>query len=309
MGQQMKKVLYTISIIIGLAFLLVSCESIKKVPEISSALQSEKNSKNNGKQPIREFYLEGGKTGILLIHGYAASSLTFKPLAYALNQSGYTVYCVLLPGHGTNIKDLDKTKKEDYYKFIDKAYKKFAKKVDHVYVAGHSLGSLLAIRLSAKYRIDGVILLSPPLLVLKEGMSKEQIGETTALLGKILQTLPRPNPAYIGEMDYFEKYGVYSEFSSKSLGVLVEVIQDSREILNKVDDPLLVMLGSHDPLVDLRTGEYVLKSVKSATKSIVIIESIGHRYFLGEKMPVVLRKIVSFIESIEKPDKSLPKSN
>jgi carboxylesterase len=287
-------------IIIGLVVLLTSCEQKKTPLESIPASEAQKNTGNNGRQPISEIYLKGGKTGILLIHGYAASSLTFRPMAHALNQCGYTVYCVLLPGHGTNVKDLDTIEKKDYYKYIDKAYTKFTKKVDKVFVVGHSLGSLLAIRLSANHKLDGVVLMSTPLLVLKEGMTNKEIHEASVMIGRLLGNLPRPNPTYLKEPDYFKKYGIYSEFSSKSLEVLVELIQDARGDIGKVDDPLLVIQGNLDPLVDVRTADYILEKAMSSLKNTAYVSSFGHRFFLGEKMPEVVKDITTFIEAVVK---------
>ena len=101
--------------------------------------------------------LKGGDTGILLIHGYAASSLTMRPLAHALNESGYTVFCPLLPGHGTKVDNLEKVSKEDYYKCIEKAYRKLEEKTSryalHLWFASGQKGKPQAYLPKARYEI------------------------------------------------------------------------------------------------------------------------------------------------------------
>lgn len=276
--------------------LLISCHYMFKNPP--SKYQNKFNNTSPVYEPIKEIFLKGGDTGILLIHGYAASSLTMKPIAYALNKYGFTVYCPLLPGHGTNPEDLEKVYMEDYYNYIEKAYKKFHKKTSKIVVVGHSLGSLLAIRLSKNHKMEAVILISPPLLVLKEGMTKEEIHDSAVIIGNILGKLPRPNPTYLKNPDYFRKYGIYTEFPVSSLEVLAQVVNQARKDLIYVNEPLLVILGNLDPLVDLRTGEYIKKTAKSFLIKVVVINSVGHRFFLGEKMPVVIKEICAFIKDI-----------
>lgn len=293
----MKNKKYFILSLFIIPILLISCHSAEKNPPSKS--KNEFNNTSLAHEPIKEIFLKGGDTGILLIHGYAASSLTMKPIAYALNKSGFTVYCPLLPGHGTTTEDLEKVCIENYYDYIEKAYKTLHKKTSKIVVVGHSLGSLLAIRLAKNHKLEAVILISPPLLVLKEGMTEDEIHDAAIVIGKILSKLPRPNPTYLKDPDYFKKYGIYTEFPISSLEVLAQVVNEARKDLIYVDDPLLVILGNLDPLVDLRTGDYIKEMARSSVIKVVVINSIGHRFFLGDKMPLVLKEICAFINDIK----------
>ena len=52
------------------------------------------------------FFWEGGEVGILLIHGFTATTAEVRPLAEFLHKNGYTVAGPLLPGHYTKPDDL-----------------------------------------------------------------------------------------------------------------------------------------------------------------------------------------------------------
>src|SRR4030095_3322107 len=52
------------------------------------------------------FTLEGGDTGVLLVHGFTGSPQGLRPWGEALHAAGLTVHCPLLPGHGTHWEDL-----------------------------------------------------------------------------------------------------------------------------------------------------------------------------------------------------------
>ena len=77
-----------VSLLLGLVlFTQVSCSTLE---ESYAAGESRKKSVKQDllEAKNREIYLKGGETGILIIHGYKASSLTFSPIAHALNQRG-----------------------------------------------------------------------------------------------------------------------------------------------------------------------------------------------------------------------------
>ena len=54
------------------------------------------------------FFLEGGPSGILLVHGYKASTAEVRPLAESLHACGHTVSAPLLPGHNTHPLDANR---------------------------------------------------------------------------------------------------------------------------------------------------------------------------------------------------------
>ena len=45
------------------------------------------------------FYWESGKVGVLLVHGFTATTTEVRLLAQCLHAEGYTISAPLLPGH------------------------------------------------------------------------------------------------------------------------------------------------------------------------------------------------------------------
>src|SRR4051812_28032023 len=60
------------------------------------------------------FFLPGGPTGVLLLHGFTSSPAEVRPLGDFLAAQGYTVYSPLLAGHGTAPEDLRGTTWRDW---------------------------------------------------------------------------------------------------------------------------------------------------------------------------------------------------
>jgi carboxylesterase len=107
--------------------------------------------------------LDGGRVGILLIHGLGGTPVELKFVAEALNRAGHTVYCPLLVGHGGSDELLNTTTWMDWYKSVEEAHDALKERSDVMIVGGFSVGVLLALRLAANRQreVHGTLLFSP----------------------------------------------------------------------------------------------------------------------------------------------------
>ncbi|NOX29939.1 MAG: carboxylesterase, partial [Actinobacteria bacterium] len=51
----------------------------------------------------------GGRTGVLVVHGFTGSPGSMRVVADAIAEAGHTVELPLLPGHGTSVAEMDAT--------------------------------------------------------------------------------------------------------------------------------------------------------------------------------------------------------
>jgi len=111
----------------------------------------------------RHILLEGGRSGILLIHGLGGTPVELKFVAQALNRAGHTVFCPLLVGHGGSGELLNATTWMDWYKSVEDAHDALKERSDVIIVGGLSAGVLLALHLAAQrpQEVDGTLLFSP----------------------------------------------------------------------------------------------------------------------------------------------------
>ena len=69
------------------------------------------------------FFHSGGSTGVLLCHGFTGNpSVAAAVGRLASRQAGLTVSLPRLPGHGTTWQEMARTRWEDWYAEIDRAY-------------------------------------------------------------------------------------------------------------------------------------------------------------------------------------------
>lgn len=121
--------------------------------------------KNNDKiSPVRgSLLINGGRTGVLLIHSLGGNPIELRFVAQGLARSGYTVYCPLLPGlgGGTDVSGLSSW--QDWYAALESAHDQMTQLCDVVLVGGLSAGSMLALRLARERpsQVHGLMLFAP----------------------------------------------------------------------------------------------------------------------------------------------------
>jgi carboxylesterase len=105
-----------------------------------------------------EFHFEGGRDGVLLIHGLTGTPTEMRMVGKGLNRAGFTVVGVRLAGHCGSEEDLLATTWQDWYASVEAAAEQLRGKVDRLFVAGLSMGAVLALRLAAVRPawVDGV---------------------------------------------------------------------------------------------------------------------------------------------------------
>jgi carboxylesterase len=109
------------------------------------------------------FSHHGGATGVLLCHGFTGSPQSLRPWAEYLAEAGLSVWLPRLPGHGTTWQEMARTRWEDWYAEVDRAFDELRAQSDEIFVMGLSMGACLALRL-AEVRgpaISGLVLVNP----------------------------------------------------------------------------------------------------------------------------------------------------
>ncbi|MFA5494609.1 MAG: alpha/beta fold hydrolase [Porticoccaceae bacterium] len=105
-----------------------------------------------------EFFFEGGRNGVLLIHGLTGTPMEMRLLGRGLASAGFTVHGVQLPGHCGSAEDLIASRWQDWYAGVERAAGALRSRVDNLFVGGLSMGAVLALALAAEQpdRVAGV---------------------------------------------------------------------------------------------------------------------------------------------------------
>ncbi len=233
-----------------------------------------------------EFYYEGStKTGLLLLHGFTATTTEVRLLAECLVKTGYTITAPLLPGHGTHPDDLNKVRWQDWVDHAETAYLALKEKVDEVVVGGESMGGLVALMMAARHpEIKGVMTfapaikvpllwLSPVIALFTKWLKKENKDDGLAWKGYLV------NP-------------------SKGAVQLLKLQKTVKQELPKIRQPLLLVTGGYDRTISPESKEILLEKVGSQKIVSVHMAHSGHCIILDKELPDVCQLARDFISGL-----------
>jgi len=199
------------------------------------------------------FSHDGGTTGVLLCHGFTGSPQSLRPWADYLAEAGLSVSLPRLPGHGTTWQEMARTRWEDWYAEVDRAFDQLRANADQLFVMGLSMGACLALRL-AELRgtaISGLVLVNP------------SVTADTRLfaLAPVLKLLV---PSLKGIASDIKKDGAselgYARIPMKAAATLPGLWRLTQAQLSKVTQPVLVYRSTTDHVV----GPASLKLLRAA---------------------------------------------
>jgi carboxylesterase len=189
------------------------------------------------------FARDGGPTGVLLCHGFTGSPQSLRPWAEYLADAGLTVSLPRLPGHGTTWQEMARTRWEDWFAEVNRAFDDLQSHCDEIFVMGLSMGGCLALRL-AELRGDairGLVLVNPSLTA------------DSPLLFAVIGVVKLVVPAVKGIASDIKKAGAaeagYDRTPVKAAASLPGMWRTTQQHLADVTQPVLVYHSTTDHVV------------------------------------------------------------
>src|SRR5580658_3871474 len=199
------------------------------------------------------FASDGGRTGVLLCHGFTGSPQSLRPWAEYLAKAGLSVSLPRLPGHGTTWQEMARTRWEDWYAEVDRAFDELQANCDEMFVMGLSMGACLALRL-AELRGDavrGLVLVNPSIT-----------ADTRLFL--LAPALKLVVPSLKGIASDIKKEGAsevgYDRVPTKAAATLPRLWRATQAGLDQLSQPVLVYRSTEDHVV----GPASLKLLRAA---------------------------------------------
>lgn len=210
------------------------------------------------------FELGRGDDACLLLHGFTGSPWDLRPLGEALAARGLYVKAPRLPGHGTTPDALLNVTHCDWEEAAHEALASLRGR-RHVFVAGLSMGALLALRLAAAApeRVRGLALIAPAI---------QFTGLTMRVLERIRRhpLLERVKPwvnkasTDISDPVARAEAPLLSAFPIARLDCLFNLQALARADVARVRVPTLVAMAEKDHVVDPEGGRWLARHLTSA---------------------------------------------
>lgn len=233
------------------------------------------------------FFFKGtNEKAVLLLHGYTGAPSEMRLLGEYLNSKGFTVKCVLLPGHGTTPEDLNETTTDDWYAEAERVCCELLSSHFKVMVAGLSMGGLLTIRIASQLPIERAAILAAPIYL------QDKRVPLFPILKYFIKYLPKQ------KRNYHEaaKYNVaYDKMPTKPIGSILQMIKTAKaEYIPKIEIPCLIMQSKIEHTVAPKSAQYIYDNIKSKVKKLVWFEHCGHILTLDNEREKVFELVGEF---------------
>ncbi|MEV7968598.1 alpha/beta fold hydrolase [Sphaerisporangium sp. NPDC088356] len=192
-----------------------------------------------GSEPYQH---EGGQVGVLLCHGFTGTPQSLRPWGQYLAAAGLTVSLPRLPGHGTTWQEMNRTRWEDWFAELERAFESLRSRCAEVFVMGLSLGGCMAFRLAEVHgsSVRGLVVVNP------------SIVNDTPLL-KLAPVLRFVLPSVAGVANDIKREGVtelgYTRTPVRAAATLPRLWSLVQSELGRVTQPVLVYHSPEDHVV------------------------------------------------------------
>lgn len=235
------------------------------------------------------FHAEGGRTGVLLLHGFTGSPASMRPWGQHLADEGFSVDVPRLPGHGTTWQELNATHWQDWYAEASRGLDRLGAGCDRVFVGGLSMGGCLALRLAAERPddVDGLLLVNP------------SVASTKKLLVAV-PAVKRIVGSVRGFGNDIKKPGAdehcYDRTPLKALDSLRAMWRLTREDLPKVTAPLVLFRSVEDHVVESLSGQMITQRVSSRDVTERVLDDSYHVATLDNDAACIFGSSTEFIQ-------------
>jgi carboxylesterase len=264
-----------------------------------------------------EFQFEGGRDGVLLIHGLTGTPTEMRMVGKGLNRAGFTVVGVRLAGHCGSEEDLVATTWQDWYASVEAAAEALHGKVDRLFVAGLSMGAVLALRLAAVRPewVDGVGVF---------GATFRYDGWSIGWTGKFSFLLPTFKRLGIGRHRSFIEqppYGIRDERlraqvsaamlsgDSEAAGLpgnpwhalaeMVKLARDTRRRLPDVVAPCFIAHAADDDVASVANADLVARRVRGPIEMLLLGDSY-HMITIDRERRMLIERTADFFSRVSR---------
>lgn len=185
------------------------------------------------------------RTGVVVLHGFTGNPNSTRPTGQRLAAEGYRVEVPCLPGHGTTVQDLGRTRYADWYDAAERVVEHVASTSQHTVVVGLSMGGTLTLDLASRRGdlVDAAVVINPQILDPTQALAKlaPLLQHVAPYVPRDLAGLPSGDIARPSADEH-----AYPKVSAKAAQSLIEQLPRIRRQLPDLRAPLLVAYSPQD---------------------------------------------------------------
>jgi len=240
------------------------------------------------------FFLPGGKTGCVMVHGFTGAPKEMRLMGNYLNGHGITVIGIRLPGHATQMSDMVRTRWRDWLASVEDGINLLSDFCDDIFVAGLSMGGILALMAASRYAIDGAIAMSAPYTISNDWRVK--------LAKQISLFMPYVKKEQSDTLDQktSKDHADYHAYPTRSIAELNELVDTLHNYLDQIRIPVLLINSKNDKTVPPSHAENYRHEIPSNHFELVTLENSGHVITEDIEREIVFTAALTFIRKYSK---------
>ena len=262
------------------------------------------------------YYEQHGEDAVLLIHGLTGTPAEMRPIAKRLARQGFSIMCPALAGHCREAGELRKSKWQDWYASMEQAFEALKAQHRRVFIAGLSIGALLAIKLAAEKgeKVAGLGLMSSTFFY--DGWNMPRLRRKF-LLPVVLHSPLR----YFLHWDETPPYGIKCERTRAMVHAVLEnrdaqatekvgifrtsavtihesnrFIKVAKAALPHVKSPALIVHSTEDDTASLKNAHFVAKKLGTRQIETFFVDDTYHVVTLDKRRDDIAKRMAEFFK-------------
>ncbi len=243
------------------------------------------------------FDLGSGDDAVLLIHGFTGTPYETRYLGEKLALRGYRVHGVRLTGHGLDPLDLERATAEDWIRDVRAGFQALSG-FRRVFVAGLSMGALLAVALAAeKPRGVAALALLAPALRFQWSVRLYLRLFRSELLRHWIRFVPKGASAVLDATERRNNPSI-SRVPTQGAVQLSRMVDIAEESLPRVRAPALVVISAHDPTVSPRSASLIAERLGSRPVRVLVVRRSLHVLTIDRDRDEVAAAVAGFFDEV-----------
>ena len=239
------------------------------------------------------FFLQGGHTGCVLVHGFTGSPKEMRLMGDALNQKGLTVVGVRLAGHATSPEDLIRMRRSDWLASVEDGFHYLSGFCKDIFLAGLSLGGVLSLVSAPRLNVSGVIAMSAPY-----ELPKDWRLNFAKPLSALVPWIDK-GKSDLRDRQIARGHVHYPAYPTRGIAEVYALTQDLHAALPKISKPVLLVYSRGDQTVPVGHAEKIRRLLGTDKVETLILEDSGHVVTEDIQREKVFEAAIQFIEKVK----------
>ena len=227
---------------------------------------------------------------VIFIHGLMGSPTQFNDLIELAYGKGYSVISLLLPGHGKSGFSFAMSTLKCWEEYLENQLNRLSKYKEK-YIIGHSIGGLLGLNATIKFKIAGIVLISTPLKInLFNPVS--QLKRLKLLFNRVDEEIYK---SYKESNSIGKPYYITMPLWFRVLLQPYKLMKKTKKNLSKVLVPVIVINSASDETTSLKSSALFDKLLVNSNHEIIMLNESWHAFFTKSEKEIIHAKVSDFI--------------